>query len=142
MNKGFTLIEIIITVAIVGLLAGISFSSYVYFGGKTDLDTAAQTVVETLRRAQLNAQGMKLDDDWGVKLQNNQAIIFKGNNFTTRNASYDEINSYATSVSNSGISEIYFNKNSGTPSTTGAISLKGKDRSINISINSYGKIDY
>ncbi|MCX5977621.1 MAG: prepilin-type N-terminal cleavage/methylation domain-containing protein [Coprothermobacterota bacterium] len=69
-ENGFTLIELIIVIAIIGILAGVAIVSYVDFQGKA-LVAAAYTSVETLRtsmeayRADTGGYPTVLADNWG-----------------------------------------------------------------------------
>jgi prepilin-type N-terminal cleavage/methylation domain-containing protein len=60
--RGFTLIEILLSVALIGILAGLSLPVYQAFQVKNDLSVAVDTVVQSMRRAQMlsrASQGMR-----------------------------------------------------------------------------------
>ncbi|MFA6028027.1 MAG: type II secretion system protein [Patescibacteria group bacterium] len=142
MKKGFTLVEILIAVAVMGILLGLSFSVYQALSKNSDLNLAAATSVQTIRRAQLLSQAMKQDDTWGVKLQTGEAIIFKGTSFSGRTQSYDEIYSLPGTVSISGDTEIVFTKFTGFLPSAKSITLTIGNKTKTININVQGKIEY
>ncbi|MDO8260622.1 MAG: prepilin-type N-terminal cleavage/methylation domain-containing protein, partial [Candidatus Magasanikbacteria bacterium] len=56
MIKGFTLIEMLLTLTVIALLAGLSAPIYMSFQGRNDLNVANSVVVSSLRRAQTLAR--------------------------------------------------------------------------------------
>ncbi len=142
---GFTLIELMLSITIITLLAGLSLPVYASFTNRNDLDLATQNVAFALRRAETYSRGSKSDSQWGVEFQSNKAILFRGTNFAGRDTSYDEPAVIAPSVALSGLSEVLFNKLSGLPTTTGNIVLSlttsgGDTRTVNI--NAKGVVNY
>jgi prepilin-type N-terminal cleavage/methylation domain-containing protein len=141
-NLGFTLVEMIIVIAIIGLLVGISGPIFYSLGVRSQTKDAVSVVVQSLRRAQLLAQSVKQDSDWTVEIQNGKAIIFKGTNFALRDQSFDQTENLSSRVSLSGISEIRFNKFLGTPQNTGTIIFSTDQETRNLTINAKGTIEY
>lgn len=140
--KGLTLLELLLSVAIITILAGFSIPVYSSLQVKNDLDLAAASAAQSLRRAQVLSQAIDGDISWGVKIQNSSLIIFKGNSFVSRDSNFDE-NFDLSSINASGITEIVFNKFSATPQTTGNIILTSGDGSTKtLNINSKGMVDY
>jgi prepilin-type N-terminal cleavage/methylation domain-containing protein len=76
-NRGFSLVELVISVAIISLLTTIFLANYHSINERTDLAMTAQTLVSDIRFAQANALGLiKYGDDiheggWGVFMSSN-----------------------------------------------------------------------
>lgn len=140
--KGFTLLELLLSVATITFLTAFSVPVYSSFQVKNDLDLAVATAAQSLRRAQVLSQAVDADSSWGVKMQSGSLIIFKGNSFVSRDSNFDEIFDLS-SVNASGVTELVFNKFSATPQTTGNIILtSGTGSTKTLNINSKGMVDY
>ena len=141
---GFTLIELMLSIAILGLLTGLSIPLYATFSNRNSLDLATQNVATLLRRAETYSRGAKLDTQWGVELQSDKATLFNGSNFAGRNVAYDEVVTTSPSVGLSGLNEVLFSKLGGIPQATGSITVtstnSGEARMI--TINAKGVINY
>ena len=141
-RAGFTLVELIVSVAIIAIISGFSFSGYKIFQSKNDIDTAKQTVVVSLRRAQLLSQSVNGDSKWGVRVEKGAAIIFKGETYATRDQLADEKYLMPDTISILGLSEITYTKLHGFPDAIGTITLSGPSDSGSVTINSKGTIEY
>jgi prepilin-type N-terminal cleavage/methylation domain-containing protein len=140
--RGFTLLEVLLSVALIGVLAGISLPIYNSFLARNDLDITAQQVAESFRRAQIYSRGMKDDFAWGVNIQPTSVILFRGTNFATRNTAYDEPISLP-GITASGLSEVQFAKLTGLPNTTGTVTLTTNNgQTKQVVINAQGMVNY
>ncbi len=52
MNKAFTLIELIISIGILAILAGVGFINIINYRHRQDITSTTQEIVEVLRNAQ------------------------------------------------------------------------------------------
>lgn len=142
-SAGFTLVEALLSVAIIGILTGLSAPVYERVIGSNNIEIAASTLAGTLRRAQLLSQAVDSDSEWGVKIEAGSIILYRGANFSSRDPAYDEVYSISPSISFSGINDLSFSKVFGSPSTIGNISLTSPSNETKIiSINSKGTISY
>ena len=139
-NRGFTLLELLLSVAIVALLAGLSLPVYRTLRQKNDLDIATTTIAQSLRRAQILSQAVDGDTTWGVNAQSNNIVIFKGTSYATRDATFDETFDVPTTIGISGSTEIVFAKFTSLPQTTGTINLSTSNDSRSVTINEKGTI--
>jgi len=143
MKNGFTLIEVLLSIALITVLAGVAVPTYFTLFAKNDLDVAKNQVAQSLGRAAFLSLSSDGDTTWGVKILTGSVIIFKGANYAGRDVDYDEIYSISSSIIISGLTEFVFNKLTGLPQTTGSITLtsvNGDTRTI--TINSKGTVSY
>jgi len=140
---GFTLLEVLLSVAVVAILAGVSVPLYQSFQIHSDLDEAAATFVHALRRAQTLAMTGSGDSMWGVAAQNGSITVFRGASYVLRGSSTDETFDVSPMLSITGVWEIVFSKVEGHPSVTGSTiftSSAGEARTI--TINEAGTVLY
>lgn len=141
--KGFTLIEIMLVIALMVVIGGISAPVYQSFQVKNNLDVASYTVAQTLRRAQVLSQVGASDSPWGVHIESGSATLFKGASYTSRDTLLDEVSEISTNIIPSGISDIIFSKLLGEPQVTGNIILTtSNDDTKTITINAKGTVEY
>lgn len=142
-QAGFTLLEMLLSATVIGMLVLAGLPVYESFVRRNDLDLTTQSVVSSLRRAQTYARGSHGDSAWSVRVVSGTATLFKGTNYATRDASLDETISLPGTISTSGLSEIQFASFSSAPNTTGSIILTSNTNdSRTISINAKGMVSY
>lgn len=142
-QRGFTLVEMLLSVSIITLLVGMSVPVYATFVGRNDLEVTRQGIVESLRRAQTYARAVKGDGTWGVAVISGKAVVFKGASYAARDAAFDENIIINSTITTSGLSEVVFTKLSGAPSTTGTATLTQttSNDSRTVSINAKGMVE-
>jgi len=142
-QSGFTLSEILLSIALIGVIASISTPVYQAFQIRNDLDIAATSLVQTIRRAQLLSQAVDGDAPWGISVQLGSLVLFKGASYTARDSNFDEVFGVPTSITPSGTLEIVFAKFTGLPQTTGTITLTSNTNETRaITINAKGMVSY
>lgn len=142
-QRGFTLIEVLLSVAILTLLTGISLPVYESFARRNDLDVKTQTVVSAIRRAENYARHMRQDSAWGVEVLSTGVTVFKGSTYASRDQSFDEITPISGTTTVSGVSEIIFAKMTAAPNTTGTITLSSTANDTRaIVVNAKGMVSY
>ena len=141
-SRGFTLLELLLSVAIIGVLAGLSLPVYRTLLSKNDLDVATVVTAQSARRAQLLSQAVDGDITWGMKVQRGSIVLFKGTSFGSRDTTFDETFDVPTTISVSGTTEIVFAEVTGLPQSTGTITLTSESDIQSISINAKGTITY
>jgi prepilin-type N-terminal cleavage/methylation domain-containing protein len=142
-RQGFTLIEMLLSVACLGIILAMTVPSYRMLQIRNDLDVSMITLVQSLRRAQLLSQTGSGDTPWGVYVGNGSILIFKGNSYISRDVSSDEETRTPTNIIVSGLSEVTFSKLYGLPSAAGTITLTGlENQTRNVIINQKGMVDY
>lgn len=140
---GFTLIEVMLAIVLIGMLAGVGVPVYQSMQSRNDLDIAASAAAQNLRRAQVLSQSVDGDSTWGTRIQTGSVVVFKGASYASRDPNYDETFDIASSITVSGLAEVVFSKLAGLPQTTGTVTLTSvaNEQRI-IIINSKGMINY
>lgn len=142
-KKGFTMIEVLLSVATIIIIAGISVPIFQSFQVRNDLDVAAVEVVQTMRRAQVLSSAVDGDTTWGMYIELGSISLFQGSSYLSRDSSFDESFEVPISVTPSGTSEVVFQKFTGLPVSTGTITLTSStNETRTITINSKGIIEY
>ena len=141
--SGFSLVELIIALAILGILGAVAVPVYSGLQVGNDLDIAATAVAQSLRRAQLLSQGVDGDAPWGVRVQAGEVILFRGASFAQRDANFDERFDLSTSLSPAGLQEVTFARLTGLPTAVGTFTMTTPNgESKIISINGKGMVAY
>jgi prepilin-type N-terminal cleavage/methylation domain-containing protein len=142
-QRGFTLVEVLLSMAIIGTLAGLSLPVYESFVRRNDLDLAAQQLAASLRRAETYARSVKQDAAWSVRIEPTSVVLYQGTNFGGRDTAFDETFTLPGSITTGGLSEIQFAKWSATPSSTGNITLTSSvNETRTIAVNAKGMVNY
>jgi prepilin-type N-terminal cleavage/methylation domain-containing protein len=142
-QAGFTLLEVLLSVAIMSLLAGLSLPVYESFARRNDLDVTTQSTVNAIRRAESYARAVQGDSLWGVKFQASGMTLFKGATYAARDTSFDEVITVPGAVTVSGLSEVDFAKVTALPNTTGTVTLTSTTNDTRtITLNAKGMVDY
>ncbi len=134
-NNGFTLIEIIIVIAILIILITVPITSYYSIFKKSDLNNGVQEFVSILNVAQNKSLSSENNSQYGVYLDAltspNKYVLFKGVSYALRDVSYDKIYFLPQkveylSINLNGGSEVVFDKLTGATQESGSISLRLK----------------
>lgn len=142
-KKGFTLPEILISVALLSIIGAMIIPAYRTFLIRNDLDVATVTLAQDLRRAQGLSQSGDGDMTWGVHVGVGSILIYKGASYVGRDSTYDENTSIPTTIVPTGITEVTFSKSLGIPFTTGTFTLTSQtNEQRNVTINEKGMVDY
>jgi type II secretory pathway pseudopilin PulG len=141
--QGFTLLEVLLSFAAIAVIAGISIPAYQVFQVRNDLDIAATTLVQTLRRAQLLSQALDNDASWGVALQAGSTTLFQGASYASRDPAFDEVFEVPLSIVPSGLSEVVFLRFTSLPGATGTVTFTSNANEARVvTINEKGMVEY
>jgi type II secretory pathway pseudopilin PulG len=141
--SGFTLVEMVLSVAIFTLILGMTLPMLRTFTVRNDLDVATNSVVQSMRRAQTLSYVADGDTSWGIHVTVGSILIYKGVSYAARDQTYDEVTTMPTSITISGLSDVTFTKATGMPQSTGTLTLTSAlNENRNITINQKGMVDY
>lgn len=142
MRQGFTLVEVLLTVALITILSGSALIVSLYALRSNDLNQAVSLVRQTLRRAQTLAQTNARDSTWGLTVQAGSLTLFQGPNFAARIATADEMLEVPNSITPSGLTEVVFSKTTGVPMQSGVLTLTHETAGArSLSINAIGLVE-
>jgi prepilin-type N-terminal cleavage/methylation domain-containing protein len=142
-QRGFSLVEMLLSVSIITLLGGLSLPLYAGFVNRNDLDLTAQNLASAMRRAQSFARAAKNDSGWGVEVTTGAIVIFKGTSYAGRDTAFDETTVMPDDITPSGMTAITFAELTATPSTNGTATLTSNTNSIRtVTINAKGMVEY
>lgn len=133
-QKGFTLMEIVVVVAISTLLLGISLSAFTGVVNRQTIEKDTENVYAMLQKARNLAIDGVDGSQYGVRFASTTITLFKGTGYSATNPT-NQVTSLGakTEVSwinlTSGTSTIYFSKINGKPSATGTIEIILKSNS-------------
>ena len=137
------MLEVLLSVTAIAVIAGIGIPVYQSFQNRNNLDIAAVTFAQTLRRAETLAQSVDGDGSWGAIAQSGSITLFKGANYAGHDSNFDEFFEIPASVTLSGTQEYVFTKFTGLPQTTGSLTLtSANNETRTITINAKGMVSY
>lgn len=132
-NFGFTIIELLTTIAILIILVAILISFFPFFQKESDLNNSFEEVINALRRAQNKTLASEGNSQYGVyfdtSVSPHQYTLFKGTDYSSRDSSFDEVHKLSKNIeiyqiNLSGENEVVFARITGTASPSGDISLR------------------
>lgn len=132
-GRGFTLLEIVIVIFILGSLAAVSLPAINTLALSTDLDSGMRQFTTALKLAQSKTVSSETDSQYGVYMDTgvfpNKFVIYKGATYAGRDASYDQHFWLPKTVEFSGISlgggsEVVFEKLTGYALQSGSIAVR------------------
>ncbi|MEI6228439.1 MAG: type II secretion system protein [Candidatus Saccharibacteria bacterium] len=141
-NNGFTLIEVLIVIAIMTVVGAIALPVSVDYQRRNDLDVAQVSFVQGARRAQQLSISGEGDSQWGVTATSGNIVIFKGSTYATRDASYDENYDISSAIVSSGQVEYDFAKVTGLPAQTGSATFTNDSYVKTVGVNAKGIVNY
>lgn len=145
-EKGFTLVELILVIAIIAILAGATVPVLGNFTQRTQIDSTAREVVSALRFAQQKSMANENDSEFGVYFDdaNNEFIVFRGSSYGSFPAE-DRVFTYPDSITISqgfASSEVNFEKLTGETADIGSITISNNvDGLFTVTTSSLGKIE-
>lgn len=80
-EKGMSIIEIVIAIAVAGMILGIVIFAFRSFNQKQHAASATEEIVSFLRQAREQTLGAIDDDRYGVHFETARAVLFKGDTF-------------------------------------------------------------
>lgn len=145
-KKGITIIELLIVLAVIGIMLGVATPQFYKMRENQVLKSAVQNVLSSVDKARSQTLASLNSSQYGVHFETEKIIIFTGISFVPNAASNETINITApATISNVALGagspttgSIYFNRLSGSPSTTGTITISTTNYSKTITISGAG----
>ena len=140
-RKGFTVIELVISLAIMGALLAVILPSFISFRRSSALNTEAEDLVTVINRARLLSVSSKNDQQFGVHFSTDRVTLYQGPTYSATDPA-NEIHILNSLVAlsgttiNGGGSEVLFQKVTGatTQNATTTLLVTGTSASTTILI--------
>jgi prepilin-type N-terminal cleavage/methylation domain-containing protein len=139
---GFTLVEVVVTLALVSIIGALSVSGFVQYKQSVTFESIEQTLEYALRRANHLSSVEAQNTSWGVFVEETAVTVFMGDSYATRTTDSDEILDLAEEISIVADQEIVFNQGSGLPTSPAHFELVSNDSITLISVLSTGALMY
>ncbi|MBU0671103.1 MAG: prepilin-type N-terminal cleavage/methylation domain-containing protein [Patescibacteria group bacterium] len=142
-QKGVSLVELLLVVALIAMLGGLSLPFYRGYQIDQGLDTTSKDIVQALREAQNMSVTGKSDDEWGVHfdLVNQEFGVYQGVVFSEYYYGPSGIDGFLNISTDFG-EDIYFLKTKGEPFPAGNVTIDADNGSqALIEINNLGLIN-
>lgn len=142
MQQGFSLIEMLLSVVLIGLITGLSVPIFFSLKSRSDLDTTGYRIVETIRRAQSYARHGRDDSAWSIHVEDSAVTLYRGLSFASRPVEEDE-EAALEGVGASGLSDVSFAKLTGIPNNVGSVTIVGANNETKvITLNAKGMVQF
>ena len=141
-HKGFTLIELIVTTAIIIVLAAGTMAFYGFFQNEEVLAAVKTEVVQNLRYQQERAKAGVDNTPHGAYFSTSSYTLYQGQNYASRNQAADIVHTLPAGFIFSGYPEVTFSVQQGlaTPAGILTITKTNANTSVTLEINSAGLI--
>lgn len=140
--RGFTIIELLVVLAIFFVLVAIFTPMAISFYQMEALNKTQDQLVWLLREARDNAVNQKNNSFFGVRVLEDNFILFQGESYINRIETEDQVVSFPDNIKISGDDEIIFAPTTGFVSSNGLIKLISAGVSKEINVNKIGVINY
>lgn len=128
---GYSILELLLSFAIIAIIATILFSAFAVFRQSNDLQSAGETIIGILRDARSRAIGSQEKKTYGVHFETAKTVLFKGSVYSASdpdNETYllpQTVELSAISLTG-GASDTVFSILGGTTTASGTITLSSK----------------
>jgi prepilin-type N-terminal cleavage/methylation domain-containing protein len=140
---GFTLIEMIVVIAIITVLFGVSVPFYGYFQTYSAIESTKNEVSELLRLTQARAIGGKNQSNHGIYFLSDYYVLYQGDDYISRDPNYDQTFDMSNNIVFTETAEVNFEQKTGLPESAATIVLQNTKVNISedITIAISGKIE-
>lgn len=141
--SGFTMVELLVVIALMGILVGLSIPFYQSFQVSSQLDNTSFEIIQTLRLAQANAISGENEETFGIHFEQQRYTLFQGDIYNSNDSS-NEINDIpgTLNISTTFGQDIIFSRIKGEASVAGTVTISSNtNESKVIKINAKGSID-
>jgi prepilin-type N-terminal cleavage/methylation domain-containing protein len=148
LERGFSIPELLVVVAIIGIIASVSLSTFKNMHTHSALRAGGQGVYDALLTAREDTLASRNDTVYGVRISSTTVTRFTGSAYsagsTTNKVYYFENGTTATGTLVTSGTDIVFRRLTGLPSATGTIYVRNSDGSstTTLLINGSGLVEF
>ena len=140
-RRGFSLVELLLSVAIIAGLASLSAPVTIRYLSYHNLASAEDSAIMALRRAQSLSFYDRNAQPWGVYIQEGEIVVFSGTSYASRESFRDERYAISPGITITGDKEIIFDRLTGEVESLKTVVFSDDfDRSIRIYAHEKGSI--
>src|SRR3989344_3528620 len=85
-NRGLTVIELLLSVAVFGLLAGLLWNGLASYRDRQAVSSGVEMVLAALSEARMKTVASERNMQYGVRLKSDRVVVFPGTEFTEPNS--------------------------------------------------------
>lgn len=145
MKKGFTLIEVLIVVFIIGILSALTINYFTEINESKKIEGLSETISAYLEETKTKAQSGENGEQHGIKFYSQTYVIFSGASFSLNDPDNKTINvdegfEIETTLTSD---EVIFSKIKGEPNHVGTItitSLSDESKTVDVVIGELGDV--
>lgn len=138
-TTGFTLVELLMVIAIVAIVFAFSTPYALNFYRSNLINDAQTNIVSTLERAKHYAILQKNDSNFGVHIDADSITLFQGDTYVVEDVN-NEVIQLTAGITYSGPADIVFSKLTGTTATTSTTTITYGTLNKSILVEESGKI--
>ena len=140
-NKGFSLLEVLISLAIMVILLGVTTPFVLHFYKRYQSSTERNLLVSLFREARTMSLAGHGSANHGVHIASGQYTLFEGVNYQTRIEAKDQTFPRNDNISITGPSDLIFTHLTGRTASVSFI-LTNATKTERIYVNKEGRIDW
>jgi len=137
-RKGFSLIEVLIVIAVLAVIATVVLPQFSKVRENQVLKSGVEDILSSLDKARANTLSSLHSSSYGVHFEAGQIVIFKGTSYSSGDSNNETVSIVSPASITSGNFDVYFNRLTGAPSNTGAITITTPNYSKTITISATG----
>ncbi len=141
-SPGFSIIEVVMVIGIIAIVFGLGLSFSLSIYQSQMLNAERDNLAVILGRARSEALSNLNESDHGVYIGSDNYVIFQGDTYASRNAAGDEIFPRTGGLIISGLSEVNFRSLDARVAGPGTVTLTNGIRTVAVSVNGEGMIDW
>lgn len=121
--KGFSVVETLVTIGILGLLLGVSLVSFATFNRREAVSAHTAALVEALRDARARTLASVGGSQYGVKVDSDRFTFFQGSTFSSSTPENNVFVFTGGVRASSSVSTFVFERVTGNSSASGTIDV-------------------